>query len=112
LPEVVDELPEGVVGVAEACGGVFLGQPFDEDGTQGFVLALPAFGGFSEELQTEGVVHGVVRCEVIAGRGAEEEGTRKKGCGQRVWLGRLLKSRFGPLRNGDRLGKRSVAGKG
>jgi hypothetical protein len=54
----VDELAEGGVGVAEACGDVFLGQAVEEDGAEGFVLAVPAVGGLGEELAAEGVVHG------------------------------------------------------
>jgi hypothetical protein len=36
----VDELAEGVVGVAETLGGVLLAEAFDEDGAEGLVLAL------------------------------------------------------------------------
>jgi hypothetical protein len=40
LAELVDELAEGVVGVAETLSGVLLGEAIDEDGAEGLVLAL------------------------------------------------------------------------
>ena len=53
----MDELAEGVVGVAEAPGGLLLGDAIDEDGPQGLVLALAGAAGLSEEVLAQGVVH-------------------------------------------------------
>ena len=44
----MDELTEGVVGIAEAAGHLLLGQPVDEDGAQGLVLALQGTGGLPD----------------------------------------------------------------
>jgi len=64
--ELVDELTEGVVGVAETLGGVLLGQAVDEDGTEGFELSLSGAGGLLEEELAEGVVHARgSECEVF-----------------------------------------------
>jgi hypothetical protein len=67
----VDELAEGVVGVAETLGGILLGQAVDEDGAEGFVLSLGWTGGLAEEELAEGIVHvRCSRCEVmLAGNG-------------------------------------------
>jgi hypothetical protein len=50
-------LAKGVVVVAEALGGILLAVAVDEDGTQGFVLALRGAGGLKEEAAAGGVVH-------------------------------------------------------
>src|SRR5262249_40925397 len=66
VAELVDELAEGVVGVAETLGGLLLGQALDEDGAEGLVLALGGAGWFAEEEPAGGVVHARgTQCEVI-----------------------------------------------
>jgi hypothetical protein len=40
---------EGTCGVAEGAGDFVGGAAFDEEGAQGFVLALAGLGGFGEE---------------------------------------------------------------
>jgi hypothetical protein len=57
VTELVDELSEGVVGVAEPPGGILLGQTLDEDGPEGFVLSLGGTAGLMEEVLAEGIVH-------------------------------------------------------
>jgi hypothetical protein len=57
VAELVDELAEGGVGVAEAAGHLLLGQPVEEDSPQGFILAVQRSGGFPEEAPARGVVH-------------------------------------------------------
>jgi hypothetical protein len=63
----VDELPEGVVGVAEALGGLLLGEAVEEDAAEGLVLTLGRARGLGEE-STGGVLgHGRGSwCEVIS----------------------------------------------
>jgi hypothetical protein len=56
--DLADEQAEGAVGVAETPRGVLLGQPVDEDGAEGFVLALLRAGGLEEETPHKGIVHG------------------------------------------------------
>jgi hypothetical protein len=56
VAELIDQLAEGVVGVAEAAGDLLLGQPVEEDGPQGLVLALQGCGGLAEEASARGVV--------------------------------------------------------
>jgi hypothetical protein len=56
--DLADQQAEGTGRVAEAQGGVFLGQAVNEDGAQGFVLALLWAGGLKEEALHEGIVHG------------------------------------------------------
>jgi hypothetical protein len=51
------ELAEGVVGVAEVAGRLFLRKSIAEDRAEGFVLALQGTGGFVEEASAKGVVH-------------------------------------------------------
>ena len=72
----MDELAEGAVGVAEAAGGLLLGEAGEEDGAEGLVLALQGTGGLSEEAAAKGVVHnGWPECEAIRGDGAAGQGT-------------------------------------
>ena len=54
----MDELAEGVIGVAEAKGGILLREPIDEDGAESFVLSLCGTGRLVEEEPTQGIVHG------------------------------------------------------
>ena len=56
--ELSDQQAEGAVGVAEALGDFLLRPSLDEDGAEGFILALPGAGGFEEEAEGEGIVHG------------------------------------------------------
>jgi hypothetical protein len=53
LAELVDELAECVVGVAEAVGGVLLGDAIDEDGAEGLVLALARGRRLSKEAKRQ-----------------------------------------------------------
>jgi hypothetical protein len=57
LTELVDQLAESVVGVAEAVGGLLLGELLEEDSPEGLVLALQGTGGLPEEASAGGVVH-------------------------------------------------------
>lgn len=66
LPKREDELAKSLVGVAEALGNVLLGMVIDEDGTEGFVLALPRTVRLEEEATEGGIVHSQQRlCEGI-----------------------------------------------
>ena len=68
MAELVDQVAEGVIGVAEAVGDRLLGQAVEEDGAEGLVLALQGPGRLSEEALARGVVHnGWPECEVIVG---------------------------------------------
>ena len=48
LPELMDQPAEAAGSVAEACGGLFGGQPLDKVRSQGFVLAVGRVGGVEE----------------------------------------------------------------
>jgi hypothetical protein len=65
----MDELPEGVVGVAETPSHLLLGAAVNEDGSQRLVLALSDARGLQEEVSkrifSQGVIPG---CEVISRR--------------------------------------------
>ena len=50
VAELMDELAESVMGVAETSSGNFLGETVNEDGTEGFVLTLPRAGWFQKEI--------------------------------------------------------------
>ena len=67
----MDELAEGVVGVAETLGGIFLGSAAIEDGAERLVLPLGGTGGLLEEALAKGIVHARGSgCEVlVAGNG-------------------------------------------
>ena len=49
LSELMDELAEGIVAVAETGGSLLLGLPLDEDSTESLVLALLWGAGFLEK---------------------------------------------------------------
>jgi hypothetical protein len=53
----MDQLPEGVVGVAEFAGDLLLGPAIEEDGAEGLVAAMPRAGGMGEEVMAACVVH-------------------------------------------------------
>jgi hypothetical protein len=57
-PELADELPEGVIGVAEALGDCDLGLTVEEDGSEGFVLTLGGTGGLRKETSGRSIGHG------------------------------------------------------
>ena len=59
MTELVDELSEGVVGVAEPPGGILLRQTLDEDGPEGFVLLLQDSLGSEKEVGFPGCRHGI-----------------------------------------------------
>ena len=64
--ELVDELAEGVVVVAEASGGILLGQAAEEDGAERLILPLGGAGRLIEEELAGGVVHARgSECEVF-----------------------------------------------
>ena len=50
LAEVVDQDAEAARGIAEAAGGLLGGESVDEEGAQGFVLAVGGVGGLEESL--------------------------------------------------------------
>ena len=71
----MDELPEGVVGVAEAAGDLPLGQAIEEHSAEGLVLALQGTGGLLEETSARDVVHNRwPECEVIVADGPADQG--------------------------------------
>jgi hypothetical protein len=64
-PELADELPEGIVGVAEALGDCDLGLTIEEVGSEGFVLTLGGTGGLGKETSRRSIGHGRLSgCEV------------------------------------------------
>ena len=50
LAELVDEDSEGPRRVTEAASDLGSGNPFNEEGAEGLVLAVGGFGGFEEDL--------------------------------------------------------------
>ena len=60
--DLADEQTESSGGVVEPHSRVLLGQAFDEDGTEGFVLALLRTRGLEEETLHKGIVHGRPEC--------------------------------------------------
>jgi hypothetical protein len=58
VAELMDELAEGVIGVAETSSGNLLGDAIDEDGAQGLVLTLPRAGWLQKEVAQRRVRHG------------------------------------------------------
>jgi hypothetical protein len=55
--ELIDQLPERAVSVAEAVGDLLLRAPVEEDGAQGFIAAVIRVRGPGEELPVRGAVH-------------------------------------------------------
>lgn len=55
--ELIDELSERAVPVAEVLGDFLLRAPVEEDGTEGLVAAVIRMRGPGEELPVRGVVH-------------------------------------------------------
>jgi hypothetical protein len=55
--ELAYQLAEGGIIVAEAFGDVLEAAAINEDGAEGFVLALLGAGGLDEEAAAEGIVH-------------------------------------------------------
>jgi hypothetical protein len=71
----MDQLAKGIVRVAEASGHLLLRDAVEEDGPQGFVLALQGAGRLLEEASAKGVVHNLRSgCEVILGAGPAVQG--------------------------------------
>jgi hypothetical protein len=76
--EVVDELPEGGVGIAEALGGLLLRAAIEEDAAERLVLTLGDASGSQEEIADRVVGHGIAsECEVIAERRGVAQNTKK-----------------------------------
>jgi hypothetical protein len=57
LPELMHQLPQGIVRVAEPIGDFLLQMPFHKDGPQRFVLTVIRLGRMGKELPATAVIH-------------------------------------------------------
>jgi hypothetical protein len=55
--ELIDQLPQRAVAVAELLGDLLLRPAVEEYGTEGLITAVIRLGGPGEELPVRGVVH-------------------------------------------------------
>ena len=82
LAKPMDQLAEGVIGIAEALGDLLLRQAVRQDGPQGLILALPGTGGHLEAALAQGIVHnGWPKCAAIDEGSSTDQVNRRREVG-------------------------------
>jgi hypothetical protein len=66
LPELMHQLPQGIVRVAEPIGDFLLRMSFHKDGAQRFVLSVIRLGGLGKELPATAVIHDQTSLENVS----------------------------------------------